>query len=124
MNQKELAIEAYHIIRNALHEDMADINVTEIAQRLDVSTANLSRAFKKYYNRSLSDLIKSAKYYNFLSVLANRNTTTVKEILDILDIRSASHFIKGFKKWCGKTPGEMVREHHERLKQKENAKNE
>ena len=119
MTQRKLANAAWRILDNTEPEAVAELTVSEIARRLNVSRPNLSRAFITHFSISLRRLIEIKKFTMFEVLLMLNRTRTVKETLEVLDIRDPSHFIKKFRAWRHQTPGQRCR-----AIRKENAKQE
>jgi AraC-like DNA-binding protein len=117
--QKRLADAAWRMVLKADVETVAELTVSEIARRLNVSRPNLSRAFITHFSISLRRLIEIKKFTMFEVLLMLNRTRTVKETLEVLDIRDPSHFIKKFRAWRYQTPGQRCR-----AIRKENAKQE
>ena len=116
MTQRKLANAAWRILDNAEPESVAELTVSEIARRLNVSRPNLSRAFRSPCYFTLRNFIEIKKVVMFEFLLFYQQTRTVKETLEVLDIRDSSHFIKKFKAWHPQTPGQRCREIKKLLK--------
>ncbi|NIM11346.1 MAG: helix-turn-helix domain-containing protein [Candidatus Aminicenantes bacterium] len=121
MSQKELARAVYRMIYKASPEELGKLTGKEIARRFKTSQSNISRAFRRYYNFTLRRSLELRKFTVFNHLMYTGTTNTVKEALEILDIRSTSHFIKRYKEIFGLTPGKrirIIRQRHKELKQK------
>ena len=119
MTQKELAKAARRMVLEADPWELGQLTVNEIARRLMVNRSTLSRAFTAYYPWiTLRRLLEIKKIRMFESLVFFLEVKTVKEALDIMDIRNASHFIKRYKAFRNRTPGETIKQRREELKER------
>jgi AraC-like DNA-binding protein len=123
--QKKLRFAAFLELRRAMlkPEKIAELTAGEIARRLGVSVANLSRAFRALGSGTLQYFIKQERFYCFHVQVWNKPSITLREALEKMDVRSPSHFIKEYKNRFDHTPGEYIKatricwqEEQERLK--------
>lgn len=119
MTQKELVRAARRMVADADAEELAKLSVSEIARRLMVNRSTLSRAFSAYYHFTLREFLEMKKLSKFDMLLWFNKAKTVKEALEILDIRDPSHFIKRYKAARLRTPGKYCREWRKRHKERE-----
>ena len=88
-----------HINEN-IHED---ISVEELTKNAPYSYSRLSRIFKSYMGKTITEYITTYKMEEAIVLLQSTN----KSILDIslmLQYKSISHFNRTFKNYCGYTP--------------------
>jgi AraC-like DNA-binding protein len=110
MTQKELAKSAWRMVHKADAEELAVLSVSEIARRLLVNRSTLSRAFRAYYPYfTLRELLEMQKISKFDMLVMFNKAKTVKEALEILDIRDRNHFVKRYKADRRRTPGEFCK---------------
>ena len=117
MTQKELAGAARRMVHKADAEELATLSVSEIARRLLVNRSTLSRAFSAYHHFTLREFLEMKKFSKFDMLLWFNKAKTVKEALEILDIRDPSHFIKRYKAARLRTPGKYWREWRKKHKE-------
>ena len=108
MTQKELARAAYNLLLTCEPEKVGELNATEVARRLNVSLPNLSRAFKTHKRFTLKYYLEYTQVSAFEHLMACKKAATVREALDILDIRSYNSFLKTYKKHRKRTPGQFM----------------
>jgi AraC-like DNA-binding protein len=118
MSEKELVRAAWRMVEDADAEELAKLSVSEIARRLMVNRATLSRAFSAYYHFTLRELLEMKKFSKFDMLFWFNKAKTVKEALEILDIRDRNHFIKRYKAARLRTPGKYCREWRKRNKER------
>lgn len=92
------------IIDNAELEDFADINVSILANKLNVTAPHLSRVFKNESGSNLSDYITTAKMYSSARILENDRELSINSLARMADFANPSYFIKQFKRILGRTP--------------------
>lgn len=118
MTEKELARAAWRMVEDADAEELGKLTVSEIARRLLVNRSTLSRAFSAYFPYlTLREFLEMKKISKFNMLVMFKKAKTVKEALEILDIRDPSHFIKRYKAARLETPGEFCREWRKRHKE-------
>lgn len=118
--EKKLAIDAYKIIDNCSDEEVADLSAGRVAERLGVSLPYLSRAFNNYHFFPLQWTLEKRRFLAFNTLLIYKGKThSVKETLERLNIESPSHFIKRYKSFFTRTPGQRLKEHRARMKELE-----
>lgn len=112
MSKREIALAdaALAMIENADVRELGDLTVSEVARRLNVDRSYLARCVSEYRYLNLGHLLSTKKMTAFSYLVRCEGVPTVKEALEILDIRSPSHFIQKFKAFYGCTPGEMCRQ--------------
>jgi AraC-like DNA-binding protein len=84
---------------------IAGLNVNIIARHMGLKPSYLSRAFKKKTGENIHGFLKRMKFLWFYDRF-ERGDLTVKEMAELLDYRSTSHFIKAYRKQFNMTPGE------------------
>ncbi|MFV0538973.1 MAG: helix-turn-helix domain-containing protein [Dysgonomonas sp.] len=80
------------------------ITISDMAEKLNISTSYLSHQFKKEYGISLHEYISNRKIEEALFLLET-TTSTIPEISELLAYSSQQHFTTAFKIRTGKTPG-------------------
>lgn len=91
-------------INELLHETCTDkLNLTEIAQTLNIHPTHLSRDFHKYFHSNLGDYVRKLKINKSLSILTT-NEKSLTEIALECGFADQSHFIRCFKENMGVTP--------------------
>jgi len=95
---------------------LGELSVEEIAKRLNVSTSHLSRAYVEVYHSPLQEYIRLIRFICFKVRAHHSQPTTVKALLEWMDVRSVSHFIKGYKACFGHTPAQFNRQCREKWK--------
>jgi len=121
MSEKELVKAVRRMIADADAQEMAALSVSGIARRLMVNRSTLSRAFSACYHFPLREYLEMKKFNKFDLLFWLNKAKTVKEALEIMDIRDPSHFIKRYKAARLRTPGKYCREWrkiHKERKQK------
>jgi len=115
MTPKEIAVAraAMRMIDRADLHELGDLTVSEIARWLNVDRSYLSRCFNNYCYPNLGRYLQTEKMTAFYLLIRYYRVPTVKAALEILDIRSPSHFIKRFKTFYGSTSGEVCRKARE-----------
>lgn len=113
--QKKLYKAALKMIDRWDENEWSELTVTEIARRMGVNAASLSRAFNSYNYIPLRRVVEMTKFSAFNILISYHGVRTVNEALEILDIRCTSHFIKRYKALHNQTPGEFCREEKKRL---------
>lgn len=114
---KELVNATLRMVKNADARELGKLTVSEIARRLMVNRSTLSRAFRAYFPYiTLKRYLETSKFRKFDVLIWMDVAKTVKEALEILDIRDAGHFIRRYKAYFCRTPGEICRKHKEERK--------
>ena len=80
------------------------LNVSEIARILGVSNVYLSKCFKQFANRNISDYLCSYRLEKAKLMLASE--MTVNEICEACGFGSLRTFMRDFKSSEGLTPGQ------------------
>ena len=97
------------LVLKAEPEDFSYVTVGWVARELGVSVPNLSRSFKKNFKMTFQYFLILKKMLTAFTLMGEGKYKTVKELADALDYNSTSQFIAAFKKYVGRTPGEMLR---------------
>jgi len=118
MNQKKLGMKAWRMLWGARPSELADLNVTELARRLDTTPANLSRAVSRTSYYTLGKHLELKKFQAFEVLVICYKIHSVKKALKIMGIESESHFIKRYKAHRGRTPGEFCRKKRKEWEEK------
>lgn len=105
-SQREIYRKTWQMLEWWGVEEFDKLTVGEIARRLGVNPASLSRAFNSRYYIPLRRVVELHKFKAFEIQVLCLGASTVKEALERLDIRCASHFIKRYKAHRSWSPGE------------------
>lgn len=93
-----------HKIDELLHESFTErINLTQLAQAIDIHPMHLSRDFHKYFHCNLGDYIRKLKINKSLGLLPNKHKSLTDIALDC-GFSDQSHFIRCFRENIGITP--------------------
>ncbi len=98
--------DARRIIRQHLEEN---INVSELADILKVTSEHLCRTFKTETGLTPLAYITQERVRRAAELLQDKSLS-VKEVSGRLNFDTSSHFARTFKKITGRTPGEFRRE--------------
>ncbi len=90
-------------IENILFDFQSDINLGTLAERMKLSTKQISRIIKKNYNSSFSDMLCERRLTVASELLINTDMT-VAEIVEYVNFPSESYFYSRFKKLYNMTP--------------------
>jgi YesN/AraC family two-component response regulator len=82
-----------------------DLDVTVLADTLNMSRSTLTRKIKAITGQTPSDFIKNIKMQHARRMLENK-TTTVSEVITALGYNDHKHFTTSFKETFGVTPSE------------------
>lgn len=104
-----LNFKAVGIISKCKPEDFSYVTVDYVARQLGVSVPGLSRSFKKTFGMTVQDFLILRKMLVALYLMNKNPKITVKELAAALDYNSTSQFIAAFRKYVGRTPGELLR---------------
>ena len=105
-SQKDENYALYLKVIAAIENRYSDVllNVSQIAEDLGISIAQLSKVFKKYHNMNLSDYIAGFRINKAKEMLAN-SEHTISEIAELCGFGSLRTFMRVFKKEEGTSPG-------------------
>jgi AraC-like DNA-binding protein len=90
-------------------KDFTNVNVIEIAEQLNFSSATLTRKLKAE-NTSFMEIKDRIRKQTALSLLRT-SEISVAEISYLVDFSEASAFTRAFKKWMGMSPAEYRANH-------------
>ncbi|MBK1897770.1 helix-turn-helix domain-containing protein [Chryseobacterium paridis] len=91
-------------INELLHESFTEkLNLTQLAQILDIHPMHLSRDFHKYFQCNLGEYIRKLKVNKSLDFLHNNNESLTDIALEC-GFSDQSHFIRCFRENIGITP--------------------
>lgn len=82
---------------------MGDVSLTSIAERLHLSTKQVSRIINKNYHKSLPELLNDKKL-NIAASLLLESDKTISEIIEAANFNNESYFYSIFKKKFGCSP--------------------
>lgn len=83
-----------------------NLNVSLVADRLNINPSYLSRIFKKEMGIGLLDYIHNVRITNAKKLMENQSDITVKEVGDQVGYYNSVAFIRAFKRYEGMTPGQ------------------
>lgn len=86
-----------------------DLSVDIIADKFNISSAHLSRTFKKFTGVNLSDYIHTVRIEKVKNLLENSNYS-VKEIAEMTGYLDSKALIRVFKNYVGTTPSKYREE--------------
>lgn len=107
MKPRKIADKVAEIIDMTYYTEFGDLTVSEIAKRMGYSVTYISKVFKRYSRYTIGQYLKLQKYSWAYALLQSNKCQTVKEVAEMLDIRSTSHFTKVFKERESEYPGEL-----------------
>ena len=81
-------------------------SVEEVARQAGVSASGLQRLFRAAHGASVFEFIRCARLERTKDMLAS-GECTIQEAASICGYSSAANFATAFRKWSGKTPGEI-----------------
>lgn len=85
-----------------------DISLQSVAEHICLSSAYLSKQFKKTYNQNFSEFLIQYRMKEARKLLKSSNYT-VNEVSSIVGFNDEKHFFRTFKKLIGVTPGAYKR---------------
>jgi signal transduction histidine kinase/ligand-binding sensor domain-containing protein/DNA-binding response OmpR family regulator len=103
-NQKFLK-KVFDIIKENASD--SDLSVDSLGKMMGMSRAQLFRKFRAIMDKSPSDYIREVRLKLAYSLLSNKNYN-INEVAFKSGFSSTSYFITCFRKYYGKTPGEVV----------------
>ena len=86
-----------------------------LADEMKVHRSSLHRLFLRYQNQSPKEYLTSCRIQKALQMLLNTRSR-ICEIAQACGFANENYFIKVFRKYLGKTPGEMRREYAARFR--------
>lgn len=117
----DLSIEDQNIINNLrvlmntekIFKD-PNLNLSVLADQLNISSSKLTSIMKEYYNKSYTDLISSYRLMEVKQLLKESEATgsRINEIMYDVGFNSRSTFNTWFKKNTGFTPSEYRKKHN------------
>lgn len=84
----------------------ANISVASIAYELEISPSYLSRYFKKHEEIGVLDYIHKRRIDKAKEMLDKDNNYKIKDVAEMVGFYNITTFIRVFRKYTGKTPGE------------------
>lgn len=105
MKEGNLAQKTIHFIIQCNPYEFACLNVNQIANRLKVSLAHLSRAFKENMGTGLKDYLLREKLNRAKFLLIQNRRLLVKDVAIIFGFCTCDYFIKVFRNYVGISPG-------------------
>lgn len=105
MKGGNLTQKAIHFIIQCNPYEFACLNVNQIANRLNVSLAHLSRAFKADMGTGLKDYLLREKLNRVKFLLIQNQRLLVKDVAIIFGFCTCDYFIKVFRNHVGISPG-------------------
>lgn len=88
-------------------EEIRDLNVNVIAERIGVSPSYLSRVYRMEQGQNLSYTLYDRRMKMACGVLVDHPEYTIARVAEEIGYESASHFVQAFKKYWNATPVEM-----------------
>jgi len=91
------------------HYMESDLSLNRLAKRFHISVPYLSKIFKEYVETNFMDYLIKVRIEKAMELLANSNKK-INEIALEVGYTNSHSFIRVFKKYVGKTPGEFRNE--------------
>lgn len=117
MNEHSIYNAVMLMIKNSPPEEIGNLTVSGIARKFKINRTCLARSFRKYDFFSPKKYLDMYTLVKFNSVAYDLKNPTVKEILERMNIKNTSQFIKRYKKQRGITPGQYCKESRKRKKE-------
>lgn len=90
-------------LKELLHDETDDLDLTSLSERLGVHPVHISRAVPKYLKTTLGDYVRQQKIKKAIGYLLN-SEFTLTEIAYICGFSDQSHFTRTFKMYFQQTP--------------------
>lgn len=103
----EMVDKVVKIIINCKMKDFSFITAGWLAQQVNTTPANLSRAFKRETGKTLQRFLISQKISRAMSLLSKYQNINIKKVAAALDYNSSSQFSCAFKKIAGLSPSKF-----------------
>jgi len=85
-----------------------NFNVESLASIMALSRSQLHRKLTSLLDMSPLDLIRQVRLEKAREVLLKNKDKSISEVGYMVGYKTTSHFVKSFKKYYGKTPGEFI----------------
>ncbi len=109
MKESILAMSARVYIERYPADKIGALPVTGIAEKFNVDISYLSRVFKKYNKITVFKCLEDQRFYRFREIGYKMETPKVKDILEKMNIKNQSYFIRRYKKSNPESPGQFCR---------------
>ena len=100
--------EVDYIYKQMVHDKLYRSSVEDIAQWVGFSSRHLSNLFKKHLGLSPKKFLGLMRFNHALELINKNADLNLSEIAYDLGYHDQSHFVRDFKKACGKTPKELM----------------
>lgn len=90
-------------IKEIINSKNGNINVSELSSMLNLSPSYISRLFKKFESKNISEYLFEVKMECAIKYITETNMKAY-EIGELVGYSSSFYFIKSFKKYTGMTP--------------------
>lgn len=99
-----------YIIKNVAQSHL----INSLSKEMNISSAHLSRIYKKGAGRTLSKQINETRLYLAYEILS-KNRYSINYISDVCGFSNPSYFIRKFKEKFGETPKKFVQQDNQKL---------
>jgi len=102
--KSDIAFLSHQLIRESDQEEIENLRLDLIAQKMHISPSYISRCFKNFYNSNPNQSITQRKMTAAKKLLLKNPRLTMDEVAEKIGYNSGNYFIKVFKKTCKITP--------------------
>ena len=88
------------------HYAQNDLSLNRLAEKFHISVPYLSKIFKEHVETNFMDFLIKVRIEKAMELLANSNIK-INEVAQEVGYTNSHSFIRAFKKYVGKTPGEF-----------------
>jgi AraC-like DNA-binding protein len=113
MKERGLYLAVKIMIEQCPTEKIGSLTIIGIARKFRVKPSYLSRSFNKYSEFKLHRYLDLYIAIRFDIAADRQKKPSVKETLELMNIRNTSHFIKKYRKILGYTPGQYCKKKRE-----------
>lgn len=86
------------------HFDDVDLNLTKLAEYMNLSTSYLSRSFKNNMGVGFVEYLTKLRIEKAVEYIKNRGDLSMQEISLLVGFENYNHFSKTFKRVMGRSP--------------------
>ena len=108
--KNELPLPFAKVIALMQNEDMASMQISELAKTVELSEAHLHNMFRKYLNTTPHKYLLRQRLKRARLLLSSTNHT-IKEICSMCGFKSVESFYRVFRNESGITPAQFRRRH-------------
>ena len=109
--KRRIARDKYACIRPGIQilEQGSNLSLSEIAAKCGVSDCYFRRLFRQYSGESPMDFRQRLRIERAMQLLISDEQYTISEVAQELGFSDVYHFSKTFKKYCGESPKNYMR---------------